>query len=83
MLKPDDMNSTAEYPIRDMIGDFVLLNERFAARHSISGREAFNYLRQYGGLDFFKRHYGYEHAQSYDSTVDTLARVCRHNGGGL
>jgi hypothetical protein len=83
MLKTDDINRAGKYPIRDMIEDFVLLNERFAERYNTSWREAFNYLRQYGGLDFFERHYGYEHTQSYDSTVDTLARVCRNNGGGM
>ena len=83
MLKTDDVNRTTGYPLRDMIGDFVLLNGRFAERYNISWREAFNYLKQYGGLDFFERHYGYEHTQSYDSSVDTLARVCRNNGGGM
>jgi hypothetical protein len=66
-----------------MIEDFVLLNERFAGRYSISWREAFNYLKQYGGLDFFEKYYGYEHTQSYDSAVDTLTCVCRNNGGGM
>jgi hypothetical protein len=66
-----------------MIEDFVLLNRQFAERYNISWREAFNYLKQHGGLDFFEKHYGYEHTQSYDSTVDTLTCVCRNNGGGM
>jgi hypothetical protein len=83
MLKTDNMNRTTKYPVQDMIDDFVLLNEQFARRYKVSAREAFNYLRQHGGFDFFEKHYGYEHTQSYDSTIDTLTRVCRHNGGGM
>ena len=33
--------------------DFVLLNETFASRYGISWRDAFNYLKNYGGLAFF------------------------------
>jgi hypothetical protein len=77
------MNTASGYPVRDMIEDFVLLNEQFAKRYNMSWREAFNYIKQHGGLAFFEKHYGYEHTQSYDSTVDTIARVCRNNGGGV
>jgi hypothetical protein len=70
-------------PIRDIIEDFVLLNGAFAARYRLSWRDTFNYLKQYGGLDFFQKHYAYEHTQSYDSTIDTLVRVCKNNGGTL
>jgi hypothetical protein len=77
------MSTTTSYLLRDMIEDFVLLNEHFAKRYYTSWRESFNYLKQYGGLAFFEKHYGYEHTQSYDSSVDTLARVCKNNGGGI
>ena len=69
--------------VNDKIWDFVLLNETFASRYGISWRDAFNYLKNYGGLAFFEQHYDYEHTQSYDSTADKLARICRRNGGGL
>jgi len=69
--------------IRGIIEDFVLLNGVFACRYGISERDSFNYLKQHGGLDFFQKHYAYEHTQSYDSTVDTLSQVCKRNGGGL
>ncbi len=70
-------------PVRDMIEDFVLTNEAFALRYGLSWRDSFNYLKQFGGLSFYCRHYAYEHTQSYDSTVDKLARICKHNGGQL
>jgi hypothetical protein len=69
--------------VRDIIEDFVLLNETFALRYGLSWRDSFNYLKQYGGLAFYRKHYGYEHTQSYDSTVDKLTIICRQNGGGL
>jgi hypothetical protein len=70
-------------PVRDIIEDFVLLNKAFASRYKLSWRDSFNYLKQYGGLTFYKQHYGYEHTQSYDSTVDTLTEICKQNGGNL
>jgi hypothetical protein len=68
---------------RNMIEDFVLLNEAFAARFGISSRTSFNYLKNYGGLAFYEKHYGFEHTQSYDSTIDTLSRICKQNGGKI
>jgi hypothetical protein len=72
-----------EPQVRDIIEDFVLLNEEFAARHQLSWRESFNYLKQYGGLAFYRTHYGYEHTQPYSSTTERLASVCKRNGGML
>ncbi len=73
----------SKYPVRDIIEDFVLLNESFAMRFNISWKEAFNYLKRHGGLSFYEKHYGYEHTQPYESSVDTLAKICRRNGGDL
>ena len=70
-------------PVRDIIEDFVLLNEAFASRYRLSWRDSFNYLKKHGGLAFYKKHYGYEHTQSYDNTVDTLTEICKRNGGRL
>ncbi len=70
-------------PACNIIEDFVLLNEAFATRYGLSWRSSFNYLKQHGGLAFYQAHYGYEHTQSYDSTVDRLARICQQNGGNL
>ncbi len=75
------MNTGKKYSKRDLIEDFVLLNECFARRYNLSWRDAFNYLKQYGGLAFYEKHYGYEHTQSYESSVDTLAEICKRNGG--
>jgi hypothetical protein len=72
-----------KYPVRDIVEDFVLLNEAFARCFSISWKESFNYLKQYGGLSYYERNYGYEHTQSYESTVDALSEICRRNGGTL
>jgi len=69
--------------VRDIIEDFVLLNGAFALRYGLSWRDSFNYLKRHGGLAFYQKHYGYEHTQSYDNTVDRLARICKQNGGGL
>lgn len=72
-----------ETKVRDIIEDFVLLNEEFAERYGLSWRDSFNYLKQYGGLAFYRTHYGYEHTQPYAGTVDRLAGVCKRNGGEL
>jgi hypothetical protein len=67
----------------DMIEDFVLLNEMFSIKLGISERDSFNYLKNYGGVDFYEKHYAFEHTQSYESTVNRLVKICRQNGGTL
>jgi len=45
--------------------------------------EAYQYLREFGGIDFLYENYNYEHTQSEIHTHMALLDVCRNNGGWL
>jgi len=44
---------------------------------------AYQYLKEFGGMDFLYECYEYEHTQSEYHTHMALLEVCRHNGGWL
>lgn len=65
------------------IGYVVALVSEFAAKYGILPRQAYAYLKRFKGLDHLYQHYNVLHTFSFEDTVDTVAQVCRHNGGKL
>lgn len=61
----------------------VALVAEFAARFGISQDKAYNYIREYKGLEFYFAHYNINHTLSFDDNVDALIRVCANHGGTL
>ena len=55
----------------------------FAFRHSLTNAEAYRYLSNFKGLDFIDKHYGAEHSQSIEDSVEDMTAVCKRNGGRL
>ena len=45
--------------------------------------EAYQYLKEFGGIDFLYENYRYEHTQNPIHTHMALLDVCRNNGGWL
>ena len=39
--------------------------------------------KRYKGMEHLQQHYAILHTQSFPDTVEALAQVCAHNGGGL
>ncbi len=72
-----------EYGIKDKIEWTVVFLIEFGKRHSLTLKQAFNYLRRYKGIDFVERHYDYLHTQSFASVVDDMTEYCGKMGGGL
>lgn len=68
---------------RNILDFLVALIAEFAARFGISQDKAYNYLREYKGLDFYFNHYNILHTLSFDDNVDDLIQVCVNNGGTL
>lgn len=68
---------------KNILEFLVALVSEFAARFSITQDKAYNYIRQYKGLDFYFKHYNILHTLSFDENVDDLILVCAKNGGGL
>lgn len=65
------------------IGYIVALVSEFATHFGISPRQAYAYLKRFKGIDHLESHYGVLHTQSFPDTVEVLAEVCAHHGGGL
>ena len=42
----------------------------FAQQFSLTNAKAYQYLRQYKGLEFLTKHYGVEHTQSIEDAVE-------------
>ena len=67
----------------EQIGDIVASIHEYAKNKGISYRDAFNYLYQFGGIDFLEKNYHVEHTLSYIQTVEHLDTLCKRNGGSL
>ena len=68
---------------RNIIGYTVALVSEFANHFSVEPRQAYAYMKRYKGMEHLQKHYAILHTQSFPDTVETLAQVCAHNGGGL
>ena len=54
---------------------------QFAKAYKMGKREAYLYLRQYGGFDYLKNHWWALHIQNPFWVERELFAVCRKNGG--
>ena len=68
---------------KDILLFLVAVVTEFANRFGISQDNAYNYIRQYKGLDFYFNHYNVLHTLSFDDNVDDLIQVCANHGGSL
>ena len=55
----------------------------FAQHFSLTNAKAYQYLRQYKGLEFLTKHNGVEHTQSIEDAVEDIAIICNRHGGEL
>ena len=55
----------------------------FAHKYKLPPHFAYNYLKEYKGLDYLDEHYNYEHTQAMCETQKALRIICRRNGGTL
>lgn len=55
----------------------------FASRHSLTIREASNYIGRFKGIDFLTEFYDVEHTLSFNDCVEDLTVICQNNGGTL
>lgn len=67
----------------DKINYFVALITEFASSHHISTMQAYEYLKNYKGLDFVDKYYDVEHTFSFENTVEDLTSYCKRMGGSL
>ena len=55
----------------------------FAQKFALSNEKAYQYLREFKGLDFLVKHYEAEHTLSIDDAVEDIAVICHRHGGAL
>lgn len=68
---------------KNILEFLVALVAEFATRLNISQNDAYNYMRQYHGLDYYFKHYNILHTLSFDENVDDMIQVCANHGGQL
>lgn len=66
-----------------MLEFLVALVSEFAARLGISQDVAYNYIREYQGLEYYFKHYNVLHTLSFEENVEDMIQVCANNGGKL
>lgn len=55
----------------------------FGEYFSLSSKQAYSYLKRFGGLAFLEECYAAEHTLSLFDAVNDMSVVCQRNGGGL
>ena len=69
--------------LRKQIDYTVVCVNEFARRFNIDSLTAFEYLKEYKGLEFLDDHYEIEHCLSLADAIDDLTLICSQNGGAL
>lgn len=69
--------------LKNKIEYIVACISEFANRHTLSFRQAFNYLDFYKGIDFLDKCYEAEHQFSIEDAIDDLTEYCQRHGGLL
>jgi hypothetical protein len=66
---------------RDRISFITFIIPEFARSYKMNIREAYLYLKKYGGLDFLYRHWWALHTDNPFWAVRDMYEVCYKNGG--
>lgn len=67
----------------DMVEYVVVLVSEFSKRFSLSGRQAYRYVRRFGGIQLIEENYDIMHTLSFDDAVNGLVSYCHRQGGLL
>lgn len=68
---------------KNILEFLVALVSEFAAHFSISQDVAYNYIREFRGLEYYFKHYNILHTLSFEENVEDMIQVCANNGGHL
>ena len=61
----------------------IALVTEFANYYGITQKQAYNYLVRFKGIEHLEEFYNVLHTFSFEDSIDSLAKVCRNNGGRL
>ena len=68
---------------RDKLSYFITCIAVFGEHFNLQPKQAFAYLKRFGGLTFLDECYAAEHTLSLDDAVADMSMICKRNGGGL
>jgi hypothetical protein len=66
---------------RDEISFIAFIIPEFAAAYKMNIQKAYQYLKQYGGIDFLREHWWALHTDNPFWAVRDLFDICQQNGG--
>ena len=69
--------------IKDVVDYLAFMVNEFALEHKLSATQSFEYLKQYGGMEFLDDFYDVEHCENPNITLKSLQTICRSEGGTL
>lgn len=69
--------------LRDKLSYFITCIAVFGEHFDLQPKQAFAYLKHFGGLAFLDECYAAEHMLSLDDAVNDMSVICKRNGGGL
>lgn len=68
---------------KNILEFLVALVSEFASHFKIGQDVAYNYIRDYHGLDYYFKHYDILHTLSFEENVEDFIQVCANHGGQL
>lgn len=68
---------------KNVLEFLVALVSELAAHIGISQDAAYNYIREYQGLEYYFKHYNILHTLSFEENVEDMLQVCANHGGQL
>lgn len=71
------------YSNHDKLEWTLIFSLEFGRHYGLTLKQAFNYLKQYKGIEFIDQHYDYVHTQSFQSMIADIAEYCHRKGGQL
>jgi len=77
------MNAKTLNKTKNVVDYIAFIVNNFAEHHNLTIRQSFDYLNQYGGLNFLDKHYEFEHCENPLITLQTLQRICSREGGKI
>ncbi len=68
---------------KNKIDFLIALISEFANAYQLTTADAYAYIRKYGGVEFFEKHYDVLHTESFYWMTKDMAEYCRNHGGYL
>ncbi|GHT44103.1 hypothetical protein AGMMS49965_19170 [Bacteroidia bacterium] len=66
---------------KDVIDYIAFIINSFSERYKLPVTQSFNYLYQYGAIEFLNKHYEVEHCENPRITLREMQDYCQRNGG--